>query len=367
MAIRKLASSSFAWCRRDTWADLLKRDIPRGRMPSWKLLVLCLTTLLSMRLGLNRYTRTTGGRGPILAIDALAYDFGVLGPNEAPRHQFAFTNRGRADLRIENLSPCCGAKVDLDGPVQIPPGQTRHLTVSLPRIASSGEDGRIITVNTNDPRRPEVMLKLRWNVLNYVTPVPAAIDWGEVRSRQSEPRLVNLIKVSRQFRVLEVGASSPALKPSIVPLPRDAAFRQLRIDLLTSRLEPGEFRGTVRIRTNETDWSWVTIPVRATVLASVRIIPSTLFLGWVRPRTPVVAQAALRLPTPLGGHYLVHPEPSDRYRISLRRGRSGEDYLVRISPRVTLPPGRLTDTISLHFGGRRISVPVVGYVDASPQ
>ncbi|MBP1597005.1 MAG: hypothetical protein H6Q05_2382 [Acidobacteria bacterium] len=100
-------------------------------------------------------------KGPSIAFDSIAKNFGKATEGETLRHVFKFTNKGSAPLEVISVNASCGCTSTLLSSQKIAPGQSGQLEVT---IATEGlntpEINKTVSITSNDPRQPQVILSL---------------------------------------------------------------------------------------------------------------------------------------------------------------------------------------------------------------
>lgn len=76
-------------------------------------------------------------------------------------------NAGDAPLRVSRVKACCGAKASLDEP-EIPAGTSSVLRVGLNPGANPGPFRKAVTLYSDDPKRPVLILPLTGAVKGFV-------------------------------------------------------------------------------------------------------------------------------------------------------------------------------------------------------
>ena len=104
------------------------------------------------------------------------YDFGKTSQVETVTGTFKFKNVGDGVLKIEAPKPSCGCTVASLKPDTLPPGETGELVFALNLGRSRATMEKIITVKSNDPQTPEVLLtiKVDYTPLYDINPIALA-------------------------------------------------------------------------------------------------------------------------------------------------------------------------------------------------
>jgi hypothetical protein len=106
-------------------------------------------------------------KGPRIAAEPTAFDFGKALQGKTLHKDFVIKNFGTEDLEIEKVSTTCGctaAFMDNDTKV-VKPGRTAVLRVSLETRTSAGKVERKVLVQSNDPVRNPLELRVQATVV----------------------------------------------------------------------------------------------------------------------------------------------------------------------------------------------------------
>ncbi|MDG2305949.1 MAG: DUF1573 domain-containing protein [Candidatus Binatia bacterium] len=206
-------------------------------------------------------------RSPIVALVAepraeltsTVYDFGSVPIGEEVRHVFPVRNGGRKPLTlVPGRKECaCTSAVSPGGTVAA--GDAGWVEVAFATKGAGGKRARTVTIETNDPERPELVLTLRGTVRVDVNVSPDRVFFGRVprgASRQIEVDIATapgvaiekIRKDSRRFRLrVEQGSASGA---------------GIRLILsLNPQRRRGPFDDTVILETSSARQSTIELPV----------------------------------------------------------------------------------------------------------
>ena len=106
-------------------------------------------------------------KGPRIAAEPMAFDFGKALQGKTLHKDFVIKNFGTEDLEIEKVSTTCGctaAFMDNDTKV-VKPGRTAVLRVSLETRTYAGKVERKVLVQSNDPVRNPLELRVQATVV----------------------------------------------------------------------------------------------------------------------------------------------------------------------------------------------------------
>ncbi|WNJ18813.1 DUF1573 domain-containing protein [Pontibacter sp. G13] len=98
---------------------------------------------------------------PNIQFDVLEYDGGSVIEGEKVQVKYTFTNTGKDDLVLETVRASCGCTATAPKDKVIPGGATSEIVATFDSRGRSGKQQKTITVKSNDPDQPNVLLKLK--------------------------------------------------------------------------------------------------------------------------------------------------------------------------------------------------------------
>lgn len=98
--------------------------------------------------------------GPILFFNDTQHDFGTVQEGNVVDYTFKFVNKGSGPLKISNVKTTCGCTTALVSGELIAPGKEGTLDVKLDTKHRVGKLSRRITVSSNDPANPDMVLTI---------------------------------------------------------------------------------------------------------------------------------------------------------------------------------------------------------------
>lgn len=97
---------------------------------------------------------------PVLVVENTNFDFGTLTSGETVSHSYELSNKGRSDLIIRKLVSSCGCTAVLPSKKVIAPGETATINVVFNSRGKVGKQYKTITLITNSPKNPSVVLRI---------------------------------------------------------------------------------------------------------------------------------------------------------------------------------------------------------------
>jgi hypothetical protein len=104
-------------------------------------------------------------KGPRIAAEPMVFDFGKVLSQKTLHKDFVIRNFGTEDLDIERVSTTCGCTVAEEPPKVVKPGQSAVLKIRFETRSYSGRVERKILVQSNDPVKNPLELRIQATVV----------------------------------------------------------------------------------------------------------------------------------------------------------------------------------------------------------
>ena len=102
---------------------------------------------------------------PKIKFEMTEFDAGQVIQGQAVDYIFKFTNTGKSDLVIENARASCGCTASAPKDKVIKSGATSQIEAKFDSRGKSGAQHKTITVTSNDPNSPNIILNLKCNIV----------------------------------------------------------------------------------------------------------------------------------------------------------------------------------------------------------
>ena len=241
--------------------------------------------------GLTGLTAGTSSAAPSVKLLEPAYDFGAVFQGAQVKHTFSLGNSGPGTLTIGSVTTSCGCTVAQPSKHQVQPGETTDITATFDTGSDKGPAERVITVATNDPKQPRVMLTIKGDVKMKVdaNPTPVVFDKVPHGIEVSRQVTVSDLIASPPFRITSITNSSPNLK--VTQQQRNDGKPGALLTLTLLKTTPAAaFSDIVKLGTNVAP---LNIPVYGTVLGDLNVTPPQVSFGIVKHRAGAVRIARL--------------------------------------------------------------------------
>jgi len=230
---------------------------------------------------------------PRISAAETTHDAGKVRKGKRVDVDFALQNQGDAPLAIKDAQPACGCTVASFDKL-IAPGATGKVRARLDTANFTGPIAKHITVLSNDPDTPRLLLTIKVDVVALVRVQPSYVRILHVQSEESPPVAVTLW--STDDKPLDLGeVESPA--PWIAVKTRrataeerlpDVTAEQWRLEVALAPDAPiGPLSDSIKVRTGHPEEPEIEIPLSGNVRSILHPQPSSVSFGLVS--TPIKA------------------------------------------------------------------------------
>ena len=233
---------------------------------------------------------------PKIKLDHLVHDFKEVSPTSELDAVFNITNTGNAPLEIIDIKTSCGCTVPSIGKRLLDPGESTVFKVHLRPPNVAGLVDKKVTIKTNDPAIPTIVVSLLANVVLELSIEPQFVRFENVlRSDQATRDIVLVPKDAEKFKITGIVSDSPYLSTSIVQ--EASRYRvTVKLDAATVPAGTSDFISTlIHIKTNNETVPEALVPVNVRFLPLYSAIPERLQV-YVKPDTattrPIVVKQA---------------------------------------------------------------------------
>lgn len=204
---------------------------------------------------------------PRIVCDEPLFDFGERNNTEFVEHDYPIRNEGTLSLEIRNVHASCGCTAVKPSQNVIPPGGTASIHARLDLRGRNGFQQKSITVQSNDPDTPTLVLQLKGTAIQPVRAQPSALFFGRIGPADARSRVCEIISARGPFQIVELRADHPGLLlKQLDPEPgADGSTQKFELTL-DPALPEGSVNGSVFVKTDQTDQPELSIPVAAYVV-----------------------------------------------------------------------------------------------------
>lgn len=310
---------------------------------------------------------------PRAVVDEPIFDAGKLDKGAEINHDFVIRNTGDTVLRIEEVRPACGCTV-ADYDETIAPGASGKVHAVLDTVDQTGAISKGLTVITNDPENPRLILTIKADVSPRVFLRPGFARF--VQTQGSGVGKVDQIIFSRDFDDLEVvDIESPY--PFVTAEAREATEEErledesgrqwvVSVKLDYDQAPVGSVAEYLRIHTNHPKQEVVSVPVSGFVRPMYVLTPSEADFGEVEVKEDGTWAAMVLKNYAADDMSLSLDDTSslpEGVDVEVSPVEEGREYRVEITLQEDLPKGSFNDVIRLKTGLDKqptIEIPLTG-------
>jgi hypothetical protein len=103
------------------------------------------------------------GKKPKIVLASTKLDFGKQAQSKTINRSIVVRNGGNADLEIESVTPSCGCTT-VDFPKVVKAGSSGRISIKVETGTSPGPHTKQVTIKSNDPEQPTVIVQFSLDV-----------------------------------------------------------------------------------------------------------------------------------------------------------------------------------------------------------
>jgi hypothetical protein len=135
-------------------------------------------TWISLLAFVGAFT-VAGSCAPVISVDNANYSATVQ-TGSTIVHTFRLTNAGDAALSITGVQASCGCTTTVLEKSQLAPGESVGLEAKVNTAGFSGTVQKTVTVQSDDPATPNLVLHMTLTIENEIRPQPAPVASAQV-------------------------------------------------------------------------------------------------------------------------------------------------------------------------------------------
>lgn len=214
-------------------------------------------------------------QAPAIVCDQPSYDFGTMESSQTVTHDYVIVNKGNATLEISQARPSCGCTVASISTKSVPPGGETRITAQLNLAGRMGQQHKTITVESNDPKQPQLTLTLQGNIGDAVSVQPNQVTFGQIGAEGVNTREVTISSGNGQpLKVLTADSSSPNFTAELQT--REEGKTYAVIVATKGPLVPGSLNAAIHVTTDNPSKQQFDIPVAAIITGDLIVAPQDL-------------------------------------------------------------------------------------------
>ncbi len=199
--------------------------------------------------------------GPKLLVLPTEHEFGKITQGDKVTHVFVLTNNGGDLLVIENVQASCGCTAATPEKNELAPGESTNLEVVFNSAGRNGAQKKNITVQSNDPENPRIILTITATVIksdNQEANVPVLYfletkhDFGKVKEGNIVEYTFSFLNTGKEILKINDVRTSCGCTAALVSSEKlePGAEGTLKVELDTKN-RSGKMSRTITIQSND--------------------------------------------------------------------------------------------------------------------
>ncbi len=238
-----------------------------------------------------------GGAAGTTPVERMAYDAGVVEPDEVIRHTFVVENPHDQPLRIVDIrSTCSCTTASIEKGSLIPAQSNRDVEVVYDIKGRTGGLGAQMLLMTDSAQRGNILLSMECKASGAIEWYPGRLQLGP----QSPSQEITLWDAKFEgFEVTEVTADDPAFQFSYASFTGDHGHRsnvpgwKIKV-AIDAKARAGRVDSEIRIGTTSKRRPEITVPVVADVEGDLFVDPPRVFWGFLKDDAHKVENIKIR-------------------------------------------------------------------------
>lgn len=123
-----------------------------------------ITITANIQEDFSKLTEDQKKNAPKIEFENATFDFGKVKQGEKIKFEYVYANKGNSDLVIRKVSPSCGCTAVANKNSVVKPGEKGVITSEFNTAGRTGSQSKTITIITNDPANPRVILWIKGTI-----------------------------------------------------------------------------------------------------------------------------------------------------------------------------------------------------------
>jgi hypothetical protein len=232
-------------------------------------------------------------------IDSGEVNLGVISDEKTIERVITFRNEGTGPLTFKKLQGSCGCTVPRIDEMKpsYAPGEGGEIKVGYNPHNRNGPQHTQVTIETNDPTQPSVIVHIKSDVRPLLRLDPMVINLGRVHKDSLAKQIATISNRIPGLKIEQAIPSSPKVVASLGTLSsrleNGEAIESTPIEVSVSpTATPGRLNEAITIRTSQSD-RLLTLTVMGEVLGDIVTEPAQLSFSGLTPGQPINSQFRL--------------------------------------------------------------------------
>lgn len=221
---------------------------------------------------------------PKAVVDNEIFDFGTMDKSGRSSHEFVISNEGQAPLLLikgKTSCKCTMAKLEQES---VMPGESTKIKLEWTARDYLGPFSQEATIQTNDPQRPEIKLKIKGLTTTMLQFIPDELVLGRVSAgHPTSAKVLLLTHTKEPVKILRFECAEPETAKyfdvGITPLSAEELKGEPNVKngysikvALKPGLPQGAFQQTIRFNTTLSTAKMVELPVKGMIGSDISIL-----------------------------------------------------------------------------------------------
>lgn len=289
---------------------------------------------------------SSAGPPPRVEAPESTYHFGTVLQGEQVRHAFTIRNTGQGILVLGTPTASCGCTAANPTRMRLAPGEEAQIAVTLDTHFDKGSSVNTVTVLTNDPKTPKVVMTLEGDVKVQVDAEPSTVAFGKVRHGRTEMRqvLVSDLGTGGGFRINAI--KNPNANVRVEQAARTDGKPGAVLNVSLSGSAPlGPFADTITVDTSRAE---LKIDVFGVVTGDLDVEPPQVSFGIVPHHESAVRILRLTNQGEATVKVLAVETTNQSVSAEVEAVKPGREYKITLALRKNTPDGQLRGELAIH-------------------
>jgi hypothetical protein len=232
---------------------------------------------------------TAKAGAPKIEFQSMVYDFGKVSANELVKHEFVFTNSGKATLEILDVRPGCGCTTAGTWDKKVEPGKTGIIPLQFNSAGFGGSVTKQATVLCNDPASSNLVLQIKGTVWKPIDVSPTMAFFSVSSETQTNEtkvvRIVNQLEQPITLSDLQLNNSSFLADLKTIKPGKEFELHVTAVPPFTN----SPIMAPITLKTSTTNMPTINVTAYVVVQQAVVVTPTQLTI----PQGPLSAPMSL--------------------------------------------------------------------------
>lgn len=230
---------------------------------------------------------TPAADAPQITFEAEEHSWGVINDDKNVETNFKFTNTGKSTLEISNTAGSCGCTVPQLSKKTYAPGESGEIHVEYHPQGKRGPQQTNVTVTSNDPARPQVILHVKSDVRPMIMADPILVNLGQIPKGKGGTSVSKIVSRVPTLKPQTATPNNSFLEATIGPMTEATVegetMSEYTLEIKVPPKAPvGQITANVAVRTNDPS-RLLNITVMGEVVGDVGVNPPRLTLQSLTP------------------------------------------------------------------------------------